>query len=193
MAKPNNINKKDLLTSAKQCLVEKGVEQFTLRAVAEAAGVTQGTVYYHFRTKEQLLLEVVKDVCESSWNDVSRLNENTIKAALAAAKNRCSYDSYFHKLFLTLAVIGLSNQKIREQLSLILQQENRELANKIKAIWATSPIAGVSIDTWSIFINAMIDGIALQALMNKEFPVNQVYEELECLLLTLNKERVEKK
>lgn len=68
MAKPNVISKRELLQHAKECLAENGMDKFTLRAVADASGVTQGTVYYHFKTKEQLLLDIVEDTCESSWS-----------------------------------------------------------------------------------------------------------------------------
>ncbi|MFC9541074.1 TetR/AcrR family transcriptional regulator [Lysinibacillus sp. NPDC056959] len=45
MAKPTGIEKSVLLTAVKQSLVEKGIEKFTLKVVAEQAGVTQGTIY----------------------------------------------------------------------------------------------------------------------------------------------------
>lgn len=95
MAKPNVISKNELIRSAKKCLVKNGIEKFTLRAVAETAGVTQGTVYYHFRTKEQLLLDIVKDICDSSWDELSKSDGNIIKQAIETAKSRCSHDSFF--------------------------------------------------------------------------------------------------
>ena len=117
MAKPNVISKGDLFKSAKECLVEKGIEKFTLRAVAEKAGVTQGTVYYHFRTKEQLLIDMVQDICENSWNQIktnnNESNETLISNALQSAMSRCSHDSFFHKLFLTLIVSSFNHEKMR--------------------------------------------------------------------------------
>ena len=66
MVKPTGIEKSDLLMAAKHSLVEKGIEKFTLKAVAEQGGVTQGTIYYHFKSKEQIILEIVQDICENS-------------------------------------------------------------------------------------------------------------------------------
>lgn len=57
MAKPNIISKEALIQSAKACIVENGLEKLTLQSVAKQANVTQGTVYYHFRTKENLTEE----------------------------------------------------------------------------------------------------------------------------------------
>lgn len=186
MAKPNVISKNDLIKSAKKCLVKNGIEKFTLRAVAEMAGVTQGTVYYHFRTKEQLLLDIVKDICDSSWNEISKSDENIIQQAIESAKSRCSHDSFFHKLFLTLVVSGFHHDKIREQLEGIILKENKALAENLLKIWPSSPIKGISLDTWAIFLNAVVDGIALQALLSKNFPVEKTYAELEKLFIALS-------
>ncbi|WNF32630.1 TetR/AcrR family transcriptional regulator [Aeribacillus composti] len=186
MAKPNVISKNELIRSAKKCLVKNGIEKFTLRAVAETAGVTQGTVYYHFRTKEQLLLDIVKDICGSSWDELSKSDGNIIKQAIETAKSRCSHDSFFHKLFLTLVVSGFHNDKIREQLEGIILQENKALAENLLKIWPSSPIKGISLDTWAIILNAVVDGIALQALLSKNFPVEKTYAELEKLFIALS-------
>ncbi|PKR85350.1 TetR/AcrR family transcriptional regulator [Heyndrickxia camelliae] len=179
MAKPNIISKGDLIKSAKECLVNNGIDKFTLRAVAEQAGVTQGTIYYHFKTKEQLLLDIVQDTCESSWSEISELsNQYIISQAIESAKSRCSYDSFFHKLFLTLVVSGFNNETIRGKLGEITQSENNALTQSLLTLWSKTPIDGVSVETWGILINAIVDGLALQALVQKDFPVEKTYEEL---------------
>jgi AcrR family transcriptional regulator len=184
MAKPNVIKKDDLVTYAKECLVETGIEKFTLRAVAEMAGVTQGTVYYHFRTKEQLLLDIVQDMCETSWDEISQSND--YHEALDSAKSRCSYDSFYHKLFFTLTASSFTNSKIRNQLGDIIFSENNALSRNLSALWEESPIKGVSLETWGILMNAMVDGLALQALLQKNFPVEKTYKELGELFNGLN-------
>jgi len=179
LAKPNIISKGDLIKSAKECLVNNGIDKFTLRAVAEQAGVTQGTIYYHFKTKEQLLLDIVQDTCESSWSEISELsNQYIISQAIESAKSRCSYDSFFHKLFLTLVVSGFNNETIRGKLGEITQSENNALTQSLLTLWSKTPIDGVSVETWGILINAIVDGLALQALVQKDFPVEKTYEEL---------------
>ncbi|MEK4300574.1 TetR/AcrR family transcriptional regulator [Oceanobacillus sp. FSL W8-0428] len=182
MAKPNGVSKQELIQYAKQCLVEKGMEKFTLRAVADTAGVTQGTIYYHFRTKEQLLLGIVEDICETSWEEISKSNTYVLEQAIASAKSRCSYDSFFHQLSLLITAASFKNDKIRYQLSEIIKAENQALSENLLKIWPESPVKGVSIDTWGIMFNAMVDGLAMQALLQKDFPVEKVYQELEYLV-----------
>ncbi|WP_240508123.1 TetR/AcrR family transcriptional regulator [Bacillus spizizenii] len=88
MAKPNIISKEALIQSAKACIVENGLEQLTLQSVAKQANVTQGTVYYHFRTKENLMMEVVRHVCGSSWANVknSSLPSSEAENGIAVSK-----------------------------------------------------------------------------------------------------------
>lgn len=186
MAKSNVISKEELIKSAKECIVDKGIEKFTLRAVAENAGVTQGTVYYHFRTKEQLLLDIVQDICENCWQEISTSHELVIEQAIASAKSRCSYDSYFHKLFLSLVALGFNNEKVRIQLGEIIMAENKALTENLFKVWHKSPIEGVSLETWGIIFNAIVDGLALQAVLQKDFPVDRTYKEFEQLVYGLN-------
>lgn len=56
--------------------MENGINKLTLRSVAEGASVTQGTVYYHFKTKEKLMIEIVSNMCESSWGELEEMKNN---------------------------------------------------------------------------------------------------------------------
>ncbi|UUZ80999.1 TetR/AcrR family transcriptional regulator [Paenibacillus sp. P26] len=118
MAKPNVVSKEDLVEAAKQCIAERGADKTTLNAVAQKAGVTQGTVFYHFRTKERLLFEVVEDMCKKSWQSLEAYMGNehaSVHGALEGSKSRCTYDSPYHKLFYSLFAAGLHQPNIREQ------------------------------------------------------------------------------
>ncbi|GAA4865733.1 hypothetical protein GCM10023310_51570 [Paenibacillus vulneris] len=189
MAKPNVVSKEELVQSAQRCIVEKGFDKTTLKAVADNANVTQGTVFYHFKTKEQLFVEVVKHMCKASWKSMKEAAgtgpATTPAELLEAAKERCSYDSFYHQLFFSSLAAGLQNDSIREQLSQLIGQENAHLTELLSARWHQSPIPGISLDGWGILLNALIDGLAVQALLSKDFPADRIYTELEQLLLAL--------
>lgn len=136
MAKPNVVSRQDLIEAAKQCIVEQGLEKLTLKMVAERIGVTQGTVYYHFQTKDRLMLDVVKDVCERSWKEFSALQtkELVVSEALGAAKERGGPDSFFHRLFLSLVVFSLKHEETRKELGALISFENGVLAEKLRQL-----------------------------------------------------------
>lgn len=183
MAKPNMVTKQDLIQSAQRCINEKGLDKLTFKAVAEGAGVTQGTVYYHFRTKEQLMFEVVQTLCNQSWEAVetsqpSETPEDTIARALEDARMRCTYGSPYHTLFFSLVVHSLQNPPLREQLREMLERENRHVASLFARMFPESDPADPALAHRAIMINALIDGLALQALLNPDFPAEQIYSEL---------------
>ena len=183
MAKPNVVSKQELIEAAKMCIVENGMEKLTLKTVAEKANVTQGTVYYHFHTKNQLMLDVVKDVCQGSWKEISHTptHEFAIPEALNAAKERCGPESFYHRLFLSLVVSGFNHQEIREELGQLISFENKMLSDKIRELMGEEqgiPLMGISPETWAVIINAIIDGLALQSLVSPDFDREKTFAEL---------------
>src|SRR6202795_3304133 len=59
--KPNSTARKDLMAIAIDCFARYGYQGTSIDRIASAAGVTKGAIYYHFRDKEELLFEAVKD------------------------------------------------------------------------------------------------------------------------------------
>ncbi|MGQ3379682.1 TetR/AcrR family transcriptional regulator [Priestia endophytica] len=190
MAEPNVITKKDLIQSAKKCIVENGINKLTLKAVAEGAGVTQGTVYYHFKTKEQLMIEIVKDMCETSWEELEEKKKaakkqglDWIQAAMKSAYNRNTKGSFYHPLFLSLIVTGLHNDKVKDLISELLKYENKSLQQQMEALLGADEFYGHSIEVWSILMNALIDGLAIQSLMIEDFDAERVFKSIESLFI----------
>lgn len=65
-----------ILAAAARLFVEKGYDRATLREVAREAGASTGAVYAHFRTKEDLLLEICRRQAEAQ--------AGTLRGALAS-------------------------------------------------------------------------------------------------------------
>src|SRR5512142_87684 len=59
--KPSGTARKDLMATAIDCFARYGYQGTSIDRIASAAGVTKGAIYYHFRDKEELLFEAVKD------------------------------------------------------------------------------------------------------------------------------------
>ncbi|PGK37937.1 TetR family transcriptional regulator [Bacillus anthracis] len=180
MAKPNVVKKQKLLEAAKKIIAENGMGNLTLKAVAESTQVTQGTVYYHFKTKDQLLLEVTESFCKASWEQIGK--DVQLEKALQSAKSRCVKDSMYHHLFFQLVASGLQNDAMKEKIGELLHYENQELARVLNEIVGDNMTSQISTETCSVLCNALIDGLALQALFNPSFSSDKVYGDLHLLL-----------
>src|SRR5271170_8109877 len=55
-----------ILASAARLFAERGFEGSSMPAIAKASGITAGAIYKHFKSKGEMLLEVVKRSFEST-------------------------------------------------------------------------------------------------------------------------------
>lgn len=58
MGAKGEAKRQQILDTAKQMLLECGVEDFVLRDVAERVGITHGNLQYYFRTKQDLIVAI---------------------------------------------------------------------------------------------------------------------------------------
>ncbi len=77
---------------------------------------------------------------------------------------------------------GLQNDAMKDKIGELLQYENQELARVLNEIVGDNMTSQISIETWSVLCNALIDGLALQALFNPSFSSDKVYGDLYLLL-----------
>jgi AcrR family transcriptional regulator len=59
-ARPEN-GRRDLMDIAIDCFARFGFHATSIDRIAKAAGLTKGAIYYHFKDKEELLFEAVKN------------------------------------------------------------------------------------------------------------------------------------
>src|SRR5947209_10481180 len=64
-----------LLESARAVVEEGGYGAASVAAVAERAGVAAGTLYRHFRSKEELFVELFRQVCDRELAAMSQAAE----------------------------------------------------------------------------------------------------------------------
>ena len=53
--------RRDLMDIAIDCFARYGYQATSIDRIAKAAGLTKGAIYYHFKDKEELLFEAVKN------------------------------------------------------------------------------------------------------------------------------------
>jgi AcrR family transcriptional regulator len=71
MARPRDqtARRTNLIASTADAIRDKGIASLRIRDVAEAAGVSTGTVHYYFNDLDQLLFEVHTAACDRFFDD----------------------------------------------------------------------------------------------------------------------------
>jgi AcrR family transcriptional regulator len=79
MSKDKNKIKKDrIIDAAIKVLTEKSIEESTVREIAEMAGLTTGSIYYYYKNKDELLIDVINRSIHFS-NNISEMNNLEVK------------------------------------------------------------------------------------------------------------------
>jgi AcrR family transcriptional regulator len=123
------------MRAAIECFARLGYQGTTIERIARDAGVTKGAVYYHFRDKEELLFEAVKDQVDGFERDVLKA---TTPAQDALTVLRRVVDScFFHatvsnhrRFIITLMVEALdTNPRLSLEFRNILRRMRAFLLN----------------------------------------------------------------
>lgn len=190
MAKPTNISPSEIIAAARLCLQEKGLGATTLKEVAVRAGVTQGTVYYHFKTKEDLLLAVIQstisehlETATGIWDRAGGL-KSKISSALEATRESYGKDESFHRLFFNMGALALHNDRA----SLVFKNQ-LEKVNSVMDRFSTSLVeeygSQIAPRHVSSVIIAVITGLALQSLFHRDMDIDGAYRAFTHMLVEM--------
>jgi AcrR family transcriptional regulator len=121
-------SRKQLMTAAIDCFARLGYQGSSIDRIARDAGVTKGAVYYHFRDKEELLFQAVKDRIGGFEQQV--LEEVTPEEDVMANLRRVVDACFFHatvsnhrRFIITLMVEALdTNPRLSAEFRNILRR-----------------------------------------------------------------------
>lgn len=89
--------KEKIFQAAKAILKKKGYEELSIKNICEEAGVSNGSFYHHFKTKDDLLSYYIED--QPSVNpDVLELPDNAEEARAAIIRVYLNYVDYCEEL-----------------------------------------------------------------------------------------------
>jgi len=164
-----------ILEAAFAVLSRDGYENVSIKDIAEEAGVAQGLVHYYFKSKQQLVLAVLFEVCKKM--DVYTA-EGT-EGAMAAFENfkvllRTQPDA--HTLYIQLIGVGLHDKEIGAGIRENIRTERGQvLAERETDPRPARAIAGA---VW-----AGVLGIMVQKCIDLEFDADEAVDALAAMAL----------
>lgn len=80
MAAPRKENIRQLILDATcELLKTQALADISLAEIAKAAGISKGTLYYHYKTKGEIFFEITDRYLDEQWEDLIRWTENKDK------------------------------------------------------------------------------------------------------------------
>lgn len=187
--------KKRIVDAAKTVVSEQGVQKATLRAIAAEAGISIGTLYYYYRTKDDLLYDIIDSHTSESYfiaeafksgkiiKDFS--DDSLINYLSEKIRERIDGLDDNRILFYLIQEAIMGNDNIKEN----IQKKYRLWIDSIETILQEifKVPASKTMRATAMIINAAIDGFMLQKLLAvDESDLNSELEEIGQLLLKGN-------
>jgi AcrR family transcriptional regulator len=85
MAAPRKDNVKGKILDAAEALLQtKNLSDISLAEIAALAGVSKGTLYYHYKNKTDILFDITDRYLSKQWDELVSWTENREKGHLHA-------------------------------------------------------------------------------------------------------------
>ncbi|MGV9680001.1 TetR/AcrR family transcriptional regulator [Nocardia sp. NPDC003482] len=134
MDKRRSDTRERIRAAAMELFAERGYERTSLREIAEQLGVTKAALYYHFRTKEDIVVSLAEDL-RRGVDDIMRWAETTPPGPARAREIVLRYGALLHGLGKDMMRLFADNQAAFRDLGIgaSLRYEFRELADLMAA------------------------------------------------------------
>ena len=114
--------KNEILDAAQELFFTKGYKQTSIESIIKKIGVAKGTIYYYFKSKEDLMDKLVKRMTNQILIEVKKITERTDLDALAK----------LNRAYITTRNVKLENiELIKLYLKVLYKDENIILRHKI--------------------------------------------------------------
>lgn len=176
-----------LMTAAAELIAEVGWGRVTTRAVAERAGLPHGSVSYHFRGKQELLIEAVLTAFQDDvpTDQVAAADSLDDLVTLISAKlgEPEALESVLARLMLEAMREAERDPALRDRMGALLADYRRIVVATVRTDQQRGAVVdGVPAEAVATFLAALGDGLLLHALLDRKLDVTAALEAVRIML-----------
>ena len=176
-------NRARILEAAFAALSRDGYENVSIKDIAEEAGVAQGLVHYHYKSKQQLVLAVLDFVCEKVELGAVEGEAGALQA-FEHTKQSLQDSQDANSLYVQLIGVSLHDPVIGPGVRDFIRADRARVEAIARQVLAgrgvdPSPARGIAGVVW-----AAILGIMIQSLVDPEFDADEAVDTLAAMSLT---------
>ena len=172
-----------ILQAAFAVLSREGYENTSIKDIAEEAGVAQGLVHYHFKSKQQLVIAVLVEVCQK----MNVYTAEGVAGVMAAFENfkvllRDRPDA--HTLYIQLIGVGLHDQEIGSAIRENIHTSRGHVENLARQVLAEREADPTPARAIAGAVQAGVIGIMVQKMVDPQFNADEAVDALAAMSLS---------
>jgi AcrR family transcriptional regulator len=190
------VRREQIRVAAYEIAIESGVRGITIRDVAERAGVSPGLVLFHYGSKEQLVLDVLAWVMETTTAlhigpEIAAVEKpgDRLLALLRQEMERISRERGRIRLFFEFWSAGLWDAEIGMRMQAELDRYREAFRPMAEAVLRADPklFPGVTAAGLAAVVVSFIKGCAVQSLIEPDLEIREFIGAAEGLLAQLTR------
>lgn len=172
-----------ILAAARDAFGADGFQKTTIKGIAQATGIAQGTLYTYFKNKEKLFDEVVEEIWQTFSGGLEKIS---VENAAIVDKVGKFIDFCFDLLIQIHPLLrGMYTEANRREL---LDDKLRVICRYIEDFFTMPDGAPIvsgerSVETRNFNINVMVYGILFKISLTKPEDLSRVIDELKSSLM----------
>lgn len=172
--------REQILSAAFTVAARHRLDGLTVRSVAAQAGLSPGLVFFHFRNKDTLLLELLDWLLETTLDATVtpeiaafRNPRDRLLALLGTEISNLPAERARVELFFDYWLRGTRHPQMRERIRLALARYHGVFRGVAADLLAAAPPerSGLSADRVATLVVSFIQGCAMQAVIDEDFDV----------------------
>lgn len=188
--------KKAILESALKCFAEKGFELATIDDICVKSGMSKGSIYNYFKTKDDIYIQLMNEQTKANFD---YFKENFLTISNATEKLQFLFKTYrevsltedFKNLMLVHGEFWLSSSRKKEIRSIMLERYQNVYKSFVIEILEEGKDSGdfaqdIDPSVISTLFWTIIDGICLDyAVIGNEYPYCEVFRKTEDMIFSI--------
>lgn len=193
-ARPRSDEKaQTILNAARRCLSEKGYAGTTIAEIAAEAGVSRGLLHYYFKSKEELLAQVLRagiavslELVEAMFAE-SESVDDLAKGLPSALRAFLESDATFVNLSVECLSVAHESRLVARELEDLYVQVREAIREGLDRAAGRGIIGpAVPLDALAAVLVAITDGLVIQFLIDPGLAVDEsIWEGLEMTVRAL--------
>lgn len=165
-----------LLEAAAQCFSENGFSGTSIGQIAKTAGVSQGAMYNHFKSKDDLILAIVIEESKTALTHYSAPAQGSSFDRLYGLIKRCINEVGYpanHQLWMEIIAEAARNNAVRSTFvsaDMVMRQGIRQIIQQ--GIDNNEFNTTVDLNQITMILFSMIDGLIARKAINANFDLD---------------------
>lgn len=176
--KKSEVSREQVLQAAIDCLATKGFAHTSVGDIAERAGMSKGSVHYHFESKDDLLTHVLHHCLErigtpvrAAWEQKALSSTERIAGAISALRQTREDMGPEMRVVIDLMAQAVHDEQLRVPIAAAMQREREALLEALReSLHELGMTPLVAPELILRLLMAMLDGFVLHRLFDPPTP-----------------------